>query len=95
MLGLAAKARCIVSGELSVEKAIKSHSAYLVIIAKDASAGTKKKFSDSCKYYNTPIIEYSDKEELGHSIGKEFRASLAITDENFAKGISEKIAEQS
>ena len=25
------------------------------------------------------------KEELGHSMGKEFRASLAITDEGFAK----------
>ena len=42
-------------------------------------------------FYETPIIFYSTKEELGHALGKEYRASLAILDENFAKGIIDKI----
>ena len=91
LIGLASKARKVSSGEFSVEKAIKSFNAFLVIIAEDASDNTKKKFSDMCSYYETPIIFYSSKEEIGHCIGKEYRASLAILDENFAAGIMEKI----
>ena len=91
LIGLASKARKVSSGEFSVEKAIKSFNAFLVIIAEDASDNTKKKFSDMCSYYETPIIFYSSKEEIGHCIGKEYRASLAILDENFAAGIIEKI----
>lgn len=91
LIGLASRARKVSSGEFSVEKAIKSYNAFLVIIAEDASDNTKKKFSDMCSYYETPIIFYSSKDELGHSIGKEYRASLAILDENFATGIMEKI----
>ncbi len=90
-LGLANKARKVVSGEFSVEKAVKSYAAYLVIIAEDASDNTKKKFSDMCDFYETPIIFYGTKDDLGHAIGKEFRASLAIIDENFADGLTKKI----
>lgn len=94
-LGLANKARKVKSGEFSVEKAIKSFEAFLVIVACDASENTKKKFSDMCEYYETPIIFYGTKDELGHALGKEFRASLAILDENFANGIRYKIENQS
>ena len=39
--------------------------------------------------------EKEDKNSLGHAMGKEFRASLAITDHGFAKGIIKHIeAEQ-
>ncbi len=91
MIGLCAKARRLVSGEYAVDKSIKTGTAYLVIVAGDASDNTKKSFGDSCKYYNTPIVIFGTKEELGKALGKEFRASIAITDENFAKGIMDKI----
>ena len=42
MLGLAAKAGSVVSGEFSTEKAVKEGKAYLVIVAGDASDNTKK-----------------------------------------------------
>lgn len=90
-IGLAGRARKVSSGEFSVEKAIKTGYASLVIIADDASDNTRKKFDDMCKYYETPIVFYGTKEELGHALGKEYRASLAILDENFAKGIMDKI----
>ena len=44
MLGLAARAGKIASGEFSTEKMVKSHRAYLVIVAEDASENTKKMF---------------------------------------------------
>ena len=46
-LGLAMKAGDVVSGEFMTEKAIREGIARLVIVAKDASGNTKKKFADS------------------------------------------------
>ena len=59
--------------------------------AEDASDNTKKKFSDMCKYYQVPFACYSQKELLGHGIGKEFRASLAVLDGGFAKAIEKQL----
>lgn len=91
MLGLAAKAGAIASGEFSTEKSVKEGKAFLVIVAKDASDNTKKHFRDMTTFYEVPMYEYSNKEMLGHAIGKEFRASLAINSENFATNIESKI----
>ena len=91
MIGLAAKAGRVSSGETAVENAIKAYNAYLVIVACDASDNTKKKFDDMCKFRDIQIVHFASKEELGKVLGKEYRASIAITDENFAKGIKEKI----
>lgn len=85
LLSIAMKAGKVASGEFMTENAIKDGSACLVILAKDCSDNTKKKFRNSCSFYEVPYIEIEDKEELGRCIGKEFRASLAITDEGFAK----------
>ena len=87
MLGLATKAGKISSGEFSTEKEIKTGYAALVIVAEDASDNTKKKFKNMCEFYEVPIYFYGDKDTLGHAMGKEFRASLAVTDPGFAKGI--------
>ncbi len=91
MFGLAARAGRIASGEFQTETAVKDKTAYLVIVAEDASDNTKKLFHDKCTFYNVPVINLGSKEELGHAIGKEFRASLAILDEGFANAIKKKI----
>ena len=87
LIGLAMKAGRCASGEFKTESETKSGNASLVIVASDASDNTKKKFRDMCEFYNVPICFYGDKDTLGHAMGKEFRASLAIFDEGFAKGI--------
>ena len=87
LIGLATKAGRTVSGEFCTEKEVKSGRASLVIVADDASDNTKKKFKNMCDYYHAPICFYKDKDTLGHAMGKQFRASLAILDEGFAKGI--------
>jgi len=91
MFGLAARAGKIASGEFQTETAVKSGTAYLVVVAEDASENTKKLFHDKCSFYKVPVITLGTKEELGHAIGKEFRASLAILDEGFAKAVMKKI----
>jgi len=85
------KAGKVVSGEFSTEKSVKGGKARLVLVSEDASDNTKKLFSNMCAFYKVPRCFCGTKEELGCAIGKEMRASLAVTDENFAKVISEKL----
>lgn len=87
LIGLATKAGKTASGEFLTEREVKSGKAALVIVAGDASENTKKKFRNMCDYYKVPIYFYEDKDTLGHAMGKQFRASLAVLDEGFAKGI--------
>lgn len=89
-LGLATKSGKIASGEFSTEKAVKEGKAWLVLVAEDASNNTKKMFTNMCTYYQVPIYFFGEKTELGHSMGKEFRASLALTD----KGLADAIVKQ-
>ena len=91
-MGLAMKAGLLTSGEFMCEHAIRDGSARLIIIADDASPGTKKKFSDSCAYYSVPMICISDKETLGAALGKKERASIAILDDGFADKIRKKLS---
>ena len=91
LIGLATKAGRCISGETMTESETKAGKAKLVIVASDASENTKKKFQDMCKFYKVPICIYGDKDTLGHAMGKEFRASLAILDEGFADGIQKEL----
>ena len=91
MIGIAAKSGNVVSGEFSTEKAVKSGLAYLVIVSEDASGNTTKMFTNMTSFYEVSLYQFGTKEELGRCIGKEFRASLAITDENLAKAVESKL----
>ena len=91
LIGLAMKAGKCASGEYMTESETKSGKAYLVVVAADASENTKKKFRDMCTYYQVPLYVIGSKEELGKAIGKEYRASLALTDENFSRAVIKKI----
>lgn len=93
MIGLAARAGKIVSGEFCTERSVKSGRARMVFVAEDASENTKKKFRNMCSFYQVPVYFPADRECLGRSIGKGFRASLAVEDENFAKAILKALQE--
>lgn len=93
MIGMAQKAGKVVSGEFATEKAVKTGKAFLVIVSDAASDNTKKMFRNMCTFYEVLMYTYGSKEDLGHSMGKEFRASLAITDEGFAKSIEKRLKE--
>ena len=91
LLGISTKSGKVVSGEFSTEKSVKEHKAALVIVAEDASDNTKKMFNNMCTFYNVPIYIYSDKETLGHAIGKEFRSSLAVLDVGLKNAIEKNM----
>ena len=89
LLGLAEKAGKVRSGEFSTEKAVKSGKAGLVIVSEESSDNTKKMFTNMCAHYKVPIYLFGTKDELGHAMGQEFRASLSVEDAGFAKSMAE------
>lgn len=90
-IGLATKSGKIASGEFSTEKAVKEGKAWLVLVAEDASNNTKKMFNNMCTYYQVPIYFFGEKTELGHAMGKEYRASLALTDKGLADAVEKQL----
>ena len=95
MLSLAAKAGRIAAGGFSAEEAVKSRKARLVLIAEDAQSNTTKKFTDKCTFYKIPFRFYGTKEALGHAVGRESRACVAVTDRGFAESILKQLPELS
>jgi len=93
LLGLAARARRITTGEEFVVREIQAGKARLVIIPHDASANTQKKITDKCTFYNVEKHVFGSREDLGHAIGKESRVVIAITDAGFSRKLSELLNE--
>lgn len=91
LIGLAKRARKVVSGEFSTERSIKSGKSHMVIVSEEASDNTKKMFTNMCTHYKVPIYLFGTKEELGHAMGQEFRASLSVEDAGFAKSMAERM----
>lgn len=91
LFGIATKSGKLVSGEFSTEKAVKEKKAALVIVAEDASNNTKKMFTNMCTYHKVPIYFFGIKDDLGHAMGKEFRASLAVLDKGLADAIDKQL----
>ncbi len=84
LLGLAMRAGKVVSGEENCNISIKKDS-HLIIVARDASANTTKKFINRCKFFNVPLRLAATKRELGMAIGRGDRAVVSIADKGFAK----------
>ena len=91
LLGIAMRGHRLVSGELQTLEAIKKGSAMLIMIAEDASPNTAKLFADKCSFYEVPVVTYGTKEELGHAIGKDERASIGICDAGLAEAVRRSI----
>ena len=88
LLGMAAKAGKLASGEFAAEQALKARKAWLTIVAEDASANTKKKFRDRCGYVSCPILVIGSKQTISHAIGKDERSCIAVLDQGLAAAIS-------
>lgn len=84
LLGLANRARKVISGEELVVKEVRQKRAKLVLLSQDASANTMKKVTDKCNYYQVPFMTVEDRYQLGKAIGKEARVVVAVNDAGFA-----------
>lgn len=84
IIGMATRARRLVSGEETCEREIRSGRARLCIVTEDASDNTKKKFENLCSHKGLRLIFWGEKELLGKFTGKNVRAVIAIKDDGFA-----------
>ena len=91
ILGLAMRAGKLVTGEEMVLNSIRSGKSFLVIMAKDASQNTSKKFHDKCKSYQVELVQMFDRYQLGNAIGKGERVIIGIQDLGFTRKIRELI----
>lgn len=83
-LGLAQRSGNLVTGEDTCESYIKKNNLKLVIIAKNASDNTKKKFKDMSSHRGIRFVIYGDRDELSQAVGKYNRTVYGIKDEGFA-----------
>lgn len=90
LIGLAMKAGKVCFGSDSVEENILKKKVKLLIISKESSERTKKKFVETCNQNNIPVIIDGEIETLSKTIGKNNKAIIGIKDANFASSIQKK-----
>ena len=96
MLGIAAKAGSVASGEFSTEKAVKEGRAYLVIVAQDASDNTKKMFRNMTDFYQVPMYEiFGQRNVSGISSEKNFVHRLQSQTRDCRTRSEERLKQQS
>ncbi|MCM2674704.1 YlxQ family RNA-binding protein [Alkalicoccobacillus plakortidis] len=89
LLGLAARARELVTGEELVLQDVRKNRVCLVLLAADASDATAKKVKDKCTHYKIPLKQVADRAVLGAAVGKAERVVIGIKSRGFAKKITE------
>lgn len=87
LLGLAMRARKLVTGEELVINEVRNKKCKLVILANDAGPNTMKTVTNKCNSYHVPLIQYGSRYELGYAIGKAERVTIGVLDAGFAKSI--------
>lgn len=92
LVGLAYRAGKCTVGEENILKELRANKVKLLLIAKDCSAATKKRFIDKCNTFKVPYMEADNRETLAHAIGKNERVAVAINDKGFAKSIQNKLS---
>lgn len=87
LLGLAQRARLLVSGNFAVLEALKKEQVKAIIITTDAKPSTVSEFEKISAEKSLPLYRILTKETLGHCLGKDFRAVAAVLDAGFQKSI--------
>lgn len=91
MLGLAQRAGQLVSGDLAVQEACRRGRARMLFLASDAGSNAKKTFQGLSGEAGIALVETGTRDELGQAIGKSPRAILAVTSDQFVKGLRQRL----
>ena len=85
-LGLARRAGFLITGTDAVIASLENK-AKLVLVASDASVATKDKLNRKCYYYNVPMLDVFNTDQMANAIGQKNPKVVAITDNGFAQQI--------
>ena len=90
LLGLAVRAGQVKGGAEAVKKSIHGGKSRLVILAADASEGTKRSFRRLAGTRGVPVLECHTSLELGACLNRAPKAVISISDRHFASGMLKK-----
>jgi predicted RNA-binding protein YlxR (DUF448 family) len=88
LLLAAQRRRAVALGTDATRLAVAACTAHLILVAKDA-AGRREDIVAYATERSVPVIELSNKEELGHLTGKDTLGLLAVLDLQIAREISD------
>lgn len=83
-LGIAARARKIVTGDMLISSITKKK-IKLVIISEEIGNNSRKKLIDKCTFYNVAYVFVKDIDLMNIAIGQANRMAIGISDEGFAQ----------
>lgn len=86
-LGLATRARKLVTGYNTCLEMIPRGKLKLIILAEDVGEKTKKKFEQKCESYEIEIRVGLDANSMSSACGKSNKGIFGITDQGFADSI--------
>ena len=92
LLGLATRARKLISGTDTVIAGLKKKQVKIVIVASDLHENSDEKVRRAAKNAGVKVFDTFTSEELNHAIGKN-RKVLGVTDAGFSKSIVKQINE--
>ena len=93
LLGLACRARKIISGDKPVLQSLQNQRPRLVFIAADGNRDKQDKYRYICEQQHIPVIDIYTKMELGSAVGKKEHIVVALLDEGFAAAILKVLKE--
>ena len=83
LLGLAQRARLLVSGNFQVNEALQAGQVKMLIVTTDASERTFEDYKKIAAEKNLPLIHGLTKDSLGQCLGKGSRTVAAVLDDGF------------
>lgn len=86
-LGLARKAGKLVAGDALCEDALSRRRVKLLLLATDAGANTRERFTELCEKLGVQLQTFGTKNELGNLLGRDSYAVIAILSRSFAEQI--------
>jgi ribosomal protein L7Ae-like RNA K-turn-binding protein len=86
-LGLARRSRHLIAGTDSTLSALQNNKLYLIVLASDASFGTKDKVTKKAYFYNVPVLDIYDASTISKATGIKNPVVSGIDDAGLAKAI--------
>jgi predicted RNA-binding protein YlxR (DUF448 family) len=91
LIAMANKAGKAVSGSDSVMDALRKGSVALLLLAEDISADSRTRFTAIAGKTGVKVIDFSFKERLGATLGKEIRTAVAVISLPFADALDREL----
>lgn len=93
IIGLAKRAGALAVGTEQVVESVRKGKAQLVLVASDVSDNTAKRLQDKASYRNVPLeLLPIDMNALGHLVGKDHAAAVALLQEGFVRSYRKAIS---